>query len=146
MIFTPPLISKSSWPFNNPLVTVTKAPIKRILFQAAVVLILLYGSTPWTQTERLEKKLDGIYARILRAVLNKSWRQHPTKQQLYGHQPPFTKTIQVRRTKHAEHCWRSIIGIIVTFMFHTFFNSLARTRDLSFFHILSVLFSGQQGQ
>ena len=43
----------------------------------------------------------------LRAVLNKSWRQHPTRLQLYGHLPPITKTIQVRRTRHAGHCWRS---------------------------------------
>ena len=39
--------------------------------------------------------------------LNKSWRQHPTRHQLYGHLPPITKTIQVRRTRHAGHCWRS---------------------------------------
>ena len=44
---------------------------------------------------------------MLRAVLNKSWRQHPTRPQLYGHLPPITKTIQVRRTRHAGHCWRS---------------------------------------
>ena len=37
----------------------------------------------------------------------KSWRQHPTRHQLYGHLPPITKTIQVRRTRHAGHCWRS---------------------------------------
>ena len=61
----------------------------------------------WTLTKRMEKKLDGNYTRMLRAVLNKSWRQHPTKQQLYGHLPPITKTIQIRRTKHAGHCWRS---------------------------------------
>ena len=58
-------------------------------------------------TKRLEKKLDGNYARMLRAILNKSWRQHPTRHQLYGHLPPITKTIQVRRTRHAGHCWRS---------------------------------------
>ena len=34
-------------------------------------------------------------------------RQHPTRHQLYGHLPPITKTIQVRRTRHAGHCWRS---------------------------------------
>ena len=39
--------------------------------------------------------------------LNKSWRQHPTKQQLYGHLPPITKTIKVRWTRHARHYWRS---------------------------------------
>ena len=37
----------------------------------------------------------------------KSWRQHPTKQQLYGHLPPITKTIKVRWTRHAGHCWRN---------------------------------------
>ena len=81
--------------------------MKRSFFQAAVVSILLYGSTTWTLTKRLEKKLDTIYTKILRAILNKSWRQHPTKHQLYGHLPPITKTIQIRRTRHAGHCWRS---------------------------------------
>ena len=45
--------------------------------------------------------------RMLRAILNKSWQQHLTRHQLYGHLPPITKTIQVRRTRHAGHCWRS---------------------------------------
>ena len=44
---------------------------------------------------------------MLRAILNKSWKQHPTKQQLYGHLLPITKTINVRRTRHTGHCWRS---------------------------------------
>ena len=47
------------------------------------------------------------YTRMLRAILNKFWQQHPTRHQLYGHLPPITKTIQVRRTRHAGHCWRS---------------------------------------
>ena len=81
--------------------------MKRSFFQAAVESKLLYGCTTWTLTKRLEKKLDGNYTRILRAILNKSWRQHPTRHQLYGHLPPITKTIQVRRTRHAGHCWRS---------------------------------------
>ena len=81
--------------------------MKRSFFQAAVVSILLDGCTTWTLTKRLEKKLDGNYTRMLRAILNKSWRQHSTKHQLYGHLPPITKTIQVRRTRHAGHCWRS---------------------------------------
>ena len=81
--------------------------MKRIFFQAVVGLILLYGCTTWTLTKWLEKKLDGNYTRMLRAILNKSWRQHPTKHQLYSHPPPITKTIQVRWTRHAGHCWRS---------------------------------------
>ena len=80
---------------------------QRSFFQAAVVWILLYGCTTWTLTKRLEKKLDGNYTRILRPILNKSWRQHPARHQLYVHLPPITKTIQVRRTRHAGYCWRS---------------------------------------
>ena len=81
--------------------------MKRSFFQAAVVSILLYGCTTWTLTIRLKKKLDGNYTRMLRAILNKSRRQHPTRHQLYGYLPPITKTILVRRTRHAGHCWRS---------------------------------------
>ena len=81
--------------------------MKRSFFQAAVVSILLYGCTTWTLTKRLKKKLDGNYTRMLRAILNKSWRQHPSKHQLYGHLPPIPKTIQVRRSRHAGLCWRS---------------------------------------
>ena len=81
--------------------------MKRSFFQGAVVSILLYGCTTWTLTKRLEKKLDGNYTRMLRAILNKSWWQHPTRHQLYGHLPPIMKTILVRRTRYAGHYWRS---------------------------------------
>ena len=81
--------------------------MKRSFFQAAVTSILLYGCTTWTLTKRMEKKVDGNYTRMLRAILNKSRWQHPTRHQLYGHLPPITKTIQVRRTRYAGHCWRS---------------------------------------
>ena len=84
----------------TPLFTLWKSNLtdkmKRSFFQAAVVSILLYGCTTWTLTKRLEKKLDGNYTRMLRAILNKSWQQHHTRHQLYGHQPPIMKTIQAR--------------------------------------------------
>ena len=80
--------------------------MKHSFFQVAIVSILLYGCTTWTLTKLLEKKLDGNYTRMLRAILNRSWRQHPTKQQLYGHLLPITKTIQIRRTRHAGYSWR----------------------------------------
>ena len=100
-----------AWTAINRLSTIWKSDLtdkmKRSFFQAAVTSILLYGCTTWTLTKRLEKKLDGIYTRMLRAILNKSWQQHPTRHQLYGHLPPITKSIQVRRTRHAGHCWRS---------------------------------------
>ena len=100
-----------AWTAINRLSTIWKSDLtdkmKRSFFQAAVTSILLYGCITWTLTKRLEKKLDGNYTRMLRAILNKSWQQHPTRHQLYGHLPPITKTIQVRRTRHAGHCWRS---------------------------------------
>ena len=85
--------------------------MKRSFFQAAVVSILLYGCTTWTLTKRLEKKLDSYYTRMLRAILNKSWRQHLTRHQLYGHLPPITKDIQVRRTRQLEHTFSSYVRI-----------------------------------
>ena len=81
--------------------------MKRSFFQAAGRIDTAIWMHSWTLTKRLEKKLDGNYTRMLRAILNKSWRQHPTRHQLYGHLPLITKTIQVRRTRHAGHCWRS---------------------------------------
>ena len=81
--------------------------VKRSFFQATVVSILLYECTSWTLTKQLKKKLYGNYTRMLRAILNQSWQQYPTKHQLYGYLPPITKTIQARRTRHARHCWRS---------------------------------------
>ena len=60
-------------------------------FQAVVMSILLYGCTTWTLTKRLDKKLDSNYTRMLRAILNKSWWQNPTRHQLYSHLPPISK-------------------------------------------------------
>ena len=77
--------------------------MKHSFFQAVIVSIRLYGGTTWTLTKQLEKKLDGNYTRMLRAILNRSWKQNPTKQQLYGYQPSITKTIQIRQIRHAGH-------------------------------------------
>ena len=91
--------------------------MKHSFFQAAVVSILPHGSTMWTLTKRMEKKLDGNYTRILQAILNKSLRQHPKKQQRYGHLPPIMKIVKVRRTRHAEHWWRSKDELISDVLF-----------------------------
>ena len=79
----------------------------QFFFQAAIVSLLLYGSNTLTLTKRMKKKLDENYTIMLGAILNKSWYQHPTKQQLYGHLQPITKTIKVRWNRQAGHCWRS---------------------------------------
>ena len=72
-----------AWTATNRLLVIWKSDltdkIKRSFFQAAVVSILLYECTAWTLTKRMEKNLDSNYRRMLRTILNKSWRQHPTK-------------------------------------------------------------------
>ena len=88
-----------AWTANDSLSVIWKSDLtdkmKRSFFQTAVVSILLYGCTTLTLSKRMEEKLDGNYTRMLRAILNKSWRQHSTKHQLCGHQPPITKTIKL---------------------------------------------------
>ena len=86
--------------------------MKRDFFQATVASVLMYGCTTWTLTKNMEKRLDGNYTRMLRAVLNISWKQHPTKQLLYGPLPPISQTIKERRARFAGHCWRSKAEII----------------------------------
>ena len=49
----------------------------------------------------MEKKLDGNYSRMVRAVLNEA-----TSKQTAAVQPP-TETIKGRRTRQTGHCWRS---------------------------------------
>ena len=65
-----------AWTAINRLSIVWKSDLtdkmKHSFFQAVVASILLYGCTTWTLTKRLEKKLDGNYTRMLRAILNKS--------------------------------------------------------------------------
>ena len=55
----------------------------QFFFQTAAVSILLYGCTMRTLTKRMEETATVC---------------PPT---------PITKSIQVRRTRHAENCWRS---------------------------------------
>ena len=80
---------------------------KSNFFQAVVVSVLLYGCTTSTLTKSVKKKLDENCPRMLRVILSKSWKQYLTKQQWYGHLPPISTNIQMRRTRHAGHCKRS---------------------------------------
>ena len=109
-----------SWTAINRLSIIWKSDpsdeIKEDFFQSVAVSILHDGWTTWTLRRRLEKQLDDNYTRILRAFWNRSWKQHPIKQLLYGHLSPILQTIQVRRTRHVEHCWRNkdeLISVIL---------------------------------
>ena len=61
---------------------------------------------------KLERKLDGTYTRMLRVVFNISWKLHLTNKKLYGNIPTTSKTIRERRTRFARHCFRSVNEII----------------------------------
>ena len=67
--------------------------LKRNFFRAAVESVLAYGSISWTLTSQLENKIDGSYTRMLRAALNRSWKDHPTNRELYGNIPAIRKSI-----------------------------------------------------
>ena len=79
--------------------------------------ILLYRCPTWTLMKCLEKNLNGNNTRMLHAVLKKSWKQHPTKQLLFNHLPPIYLTIQVRQTRHSEHCWKTEINSSAKFFY-----------------------------
>ena len=55
----------------------------------------------------MKKNLNSTYTRMLQGILKKSWRQHPIKQQLYGHLPTHQKTIEVRRPRRVGSFWKS---------------------------------------
>ena len=92
----------------------------------AAVSILLYRCTTWMLTKRIDRKLDGNCTRMLWAILNKWSRQHPTKRQLCGYLPPISKTIQIIRTIHVEHCWRSKGRLISDVLLWTYLHGRAR--------------------
>ena len=76
--------------------------ISRIFFYCGCV-----DKTIWMLTKRIEKKLDDNCTRMLWVIWNKSRKQYFTKQQLHGHLPPISKTIQIRQTAHTGQYWRS---------------------------------------
>ena len=82
--------------------------------------------------KRMDKKLDSYYTRMLRAILYTSWRQ------LYGHLPPISKTIQVRRARHTIHYWRSRGALISDILLWTPSHARAKARRESRIYILQL--------
>ena len=72
-----------SWAALDKLSSIWKSPLstnlKRNFFRAMVESVLLYGSEAWPLTKKQEKKLDETYTKMLRAILNISWKEHPSK-------------------------------------------------------------------
>ena len=80
--------------------------LKVRLFVATVESLLMYGAETWTLTKSLQKQLDGMYTRMLRMVLNVSWKDHLTNKELYGNLPKVSMKVQQRRMRLAGHCVR----------------------------------------
>ena len=81
--------------------------LKISFFKMTVQSVLLYGSSSWTLTKTLEKKIDGAYTKMLRVVKGISWSQHLKNAQLYGDLPKISDTIREQRTRFSGHCWGS---------------------------------------
>ena len=100
-----------AWGALQKMNTIWKSNLKRelkiSLFRTTVETILLYGATTWTLTKTLERKLDGVYTRMLRAALNISWKTHTTNKVLYGKLPPVSQKIKEQRLQFSGHCQRS---------------------------------------
>ena len=77
------------------------------LFNAVVSPTILYGSETWTLTKTLQKKLDGVFTRMLRRTLGLTWEDKVTNANLYRNIPTLSSELRQRRLRFAGHCWRS---------------------------------------
>ena len=66
-----------------------------------------YLSSDLYITEKIHKLWDLVKQRYMYLGGASVSPCSTPKQLLYGHLPPITKTIKVRRTRHAGHYWRS---------------------------------------
>ena len=76
------------------------------IFKATVESVLLYGCPTWTVNKVLERRMDGCYTRMLRMVLNISWKEKLTNQELYQDLPKVSDIVRERRLRLAGHCVR----------------------------------------
>ena len=93
--------------------------IKRDFFQAVALSVLQYGCTIGTLMKCIEKILDANCTRILCCLEKNPGSNTPQSSCCTATYPPFQTTIQVRRTIHAVHCWRSKDKLINDVLFWT---------------------------
>ena len=90
-----------AWKACNKMRTLWKsslhASLKISFFLAAVESILLYGAEGWTITHKLEARLDGCYTRLLMMVLDLNWKDHSTREEIYGNLPKVSEVVSERR-------------------------------------------------
>ena len=132
MVSTRPQTSNSSGPFSNPLVTVPKAPITIgiiVTFMFHRFFNSLAMVFHWSLSDSKSPQVSRTRLKIL-AVLSNAvvW--------IVSTRPPTSKSFRLFNNPLVIVPKSPItIGTIVTSMFHSFFNSLARSRFLSFFSL-----------
>ena len=105
--------------------------IKTRIFRVIIEPILLYGSALAKQ----HRRLDGCYTRLLRRVLNLSWKKHPTLDMIYGDLPRISTLVQRRRVQFAGHCASD--ELVPSFLLWRHPSTLKRSRKLTFPDIIS---------
>ena len=86
-------ISKAfAWPVCNKLHLIWKSNIskdnKLAFVQTSVEGILLYVAETFTMKKDLEKRLNGVYTRLLMSAQNLSWKDYHSLANIYGNITP----------------------------------------------------------
>ena len=83
---------------------------KRIVYQACVLSVLLYGSECWTLLKRHSRRLDAFHHRCIRSILGitnkEQWTNHITSDQLrqkWGDRETATEKVAKRRLQWLGH-------------------------------------------
>ena len=111
--------------------------IKIRLFRVTIEPILLYGCETWTLSASQHRRLDGCYTRLLRRVLNMSWKSHPSLNDVYGELPRISSLVRKRRVQFAGHWARASDELISSFVLWRHPSSRGRSRKLTFPDIVS---------
>ena len=78
--------------------------LKIRIFKVTIETILLYGIETWTIDTKLRRKIDGCYTKLLRMLLNISWRYKISNKILYNGIPLITDVVASRRMRFSGHC------------------------------------------
>ena len=109
-----------AWAACNKLDKIWRSDLDRIvkikIFRAVIEPIFFYGSETWTLSSKQQCRLDGYYTRLLRRVLNISWKKHPTIATLYGDLPRISTQVKRRRIQFAGHCTRATDELVSSFV------------------------------
>ena len=113
--------------WNSNLARKTKIQVFCILIES----ILLYGSETWTLSAKQQHRLDGCYTRLLRRVLNLSWRNHTILEMIYGDLPRVSTLVRKGRVQFAGHCGRATDELVSLFVMWRYSSTRNRSRELT---------------